>query len=348
MHFYLEAFCKLLEDNDIQTDIMSNFSYKNKKQYLPNVFVKSPVKKVINLFISYFKLLFAILRLKKNEYIILELYGIVLDIPLFLLGKLNRKRILVDVHEMMALDYKNPTLRKILYYLYKTCPNKIIAHSAKISNALSELSNKNNILFVPLFHYHVDLDYDIKNLGEDVINVFEHDSTYFLFFGNIRPSKGLHNLLAATELLTDDRIKIIIAGQDIFNKLQEYKESHVINNNVIAILRLINDDEMKYLFKKSHATLLPYESISQSAVLETAVNFKIPLITSNIDYFKTILGDFPSFGKYTDTTNPGVFVDSLIHFAEVDIKEEYYNESDMKKYYENDKFEAFIKDIRNL
>jgi glycosyltransferase involved in cell wall biosynthesis len=254
----------------------------------------------------------------------------------------------VDVHEMMALDYKNPTLRKILYYLYKTCPNKIIAHSAKISNALSEFSNKNEIIFVPLFHYHVDLDYDIKNLGEDVINVFENDSTYFLFFGNIRPSKGVHHLLAATELLKDDRIKIIIAGQDIFNKIQEYREAHVINENVISILRLINDDEMKYLFKKSHATLLPYESISQSAVLETAVNFKIPLITSDIDYFKTILSDFPSFGKRTDTTDPKVFVDSLIRFAQVDIKEQFYNKTDMEKYYESDKFDAFIKELKSL
>jgi glycosyltransferase involved in cell wall biosynthesis len=348
MNFYLEAFCKLLEDNEIQADILSNFGYKNKKQALPNIFEKSPLKKIFNLIVCYFKLFFAILRLKKGEFIVIELFGVIFEIPLFALARLSKKRVLLDVHEIMALDYKNNTLRKALHYCYRACHNKIIVHSVKISNALAALSNKSDILFVPLFPNFVDVNYDANELGGDLHGLFEDEATYFLFFGNIRPSKGIVDLLAATELLKSGRIKIIIAGQDIFNTIKEHKKTHLINESVVLILRLINDDEMKYLFTNSDVVLLPYESISQSGVLQSAVAFKKPLVTSDIPYFKEIINNLPSFGKYADTKNPQAFIDSLVHFAEVDIKEEFYSKADMEKYYESEKFDAFIKQLKDL
>jgi len=347
MNFYTDAFYKLLVEHNIQSEILSNFSHAGKKQQLPNIFVQSPVKKLLNLFLSYFKLLTTIIKLKKGDYVVILLYGVVLDIPLFLLSKLSRK-VIFDIHEIVALDYKNSFFKKTLYSLYRTCPNKFIVHSDKISKALTATGFKGQILFVPLFHYESDVIYNVANIADDVKNVFEDNARHFLFFGNIRPSKGIFDLLAAAELLKDDQIKIIVAGQDIFNKILEYQETHVISSNVKLILRLINDDEMKYLFAKCDMTLLPYEDISQSAVLETAVSFKIPLLTSNINYFKTIIANFPSFGKYTETTNPAIFANSLNQFASEDIKGEFYTEADVMKFHENDKFEAFIKELKEL
>src|ERR1700733_12293709 len=232
MNFYLEAFCKLLEDNEIQADIMSNFGYKNKKQSLPNIFEKSPLKKIFNLIVCYFKLFFAIIRLKKGEFIVIELFGVVFEIPLFILARISKKRVLLDEHEIMVLDYKNNTLRKALHYCYRTCHNKIIVHSDKIGNALAAIGNKSDILFVPLFPNFVDVNYDVNQLGDDLNHLFEDDASYFLFFGSIRPSKGINDLLAATVLMKGDRMKIIIAGQDIFNTIKEHKKTHVINDSV--------------------------------------------------------------------------------------------------------------------
>jgi len=347
MNFYLEAFYRLLDENDIQAEIISNFSHDNRKQQLPNIFEKSRVKKIVNLLRCYFKLISSMLRLKKDEYIVILVYGVVLDIPLFLLAKLS-KRVILDIHEIMALDYKNPTLRKILHYLYRTCPNKVISHSEKTSNTLSQLSLKSQILVVPLFNYYIDVNYDMKNIGKDIIDAFNDNATYFLCFGNIRPSKGIFDLLAATHLVKDKNIKIIVAGQDIFNKMDEYAATYGISDNVTLILKFINDDEMKFLFTKSQMTLLPYENISQSAVLESAVNFRIPLLTSDIVYFKTILSEFPSFGVCTNTKDPEVFANSIDHFAKEDLKREFYSKADVEKYRQKDKFDAFVKELKAL
>ena len=181
-----------------------------------------------------------------------------------------------------------------------------------------------------------------------MLDAIDDGSRHFLFFGNIRPTKGIVKLLAAAELLKDKSIKIIVAGQDIFNKIQEYKETHVISDNVVLILRLINDDEMKFLYSKSQVVLLPYEDVSQSAVLESAVNFKKPLLTSDIAYFKTILSNFTSFGRYTNTVDPVAFANSIVQFAGKDFEKEFYSKNDLERYRQKDKFDAFIKQLMAL
>lgn len=348
MNLYLEEFYKTTERNGIPTEILSNYNHQNKSQQLPNIFEGPGFKKVFNLLISYFKLVTLIIRLKKkDEYIVVLLYGTHLDIPLFLIGKFSKK-VVFDVHETMALDYKNPFLRKILYYFYRTCPNKIIAHSAKIKNILSELSQKADIITVPLFPNYTDPNYETKKIGEDVIKIFDDNNSFnYLFFGNVRPSKGVFDLLAATEILTDDNnINIIIAGQDIFNTIEEYKARYPIKNNVKLILRLLNDDEMKYLFINSNATLLPYNSVSQSGVLQTAASLKTPILTSDIPYFKGVINELPSFGKYTNTTDHENFRDVLISFAGEYNKKNFYTKADLEKYYQSDQYNAFAKRLK--
>jgi len=347
MNLYLEEFYKTAERNGIPTEILSNYSHQNKSPQLPNIFEGPAFKKVFNLLISYFKLISLIIRLKKGEYMIVLLYGTHLDIPLFLIGKFSKK-VVFDVHETMALDYKSPVLRKILYYFYRTCPNKIIAHSAKIKNILSELSNKADIVVVPLFPNYTDPNYEPKKIGQDVIKIFENNNSFnYLFFGNVRPSKGVFDLLAAAETLTDsNNINIIIAGQDIFNTIEEYKAKYPIKDNVKLILRLLNDDEMKYLFINSNATLLPYNSVSQSGVLQTAASLKTPMLTSDIPYFKSVIHELPSFGKYTNTTDHENFKDVLISFAQEYNERDFYTKADLEKYYQSDQYNAFANQLK--
>lgn len=346
MNLYLEEFFKTAERNCIHTEILSNYKHHNKKQQLPNIFEGPSIKRVFNLFLCYLKLIRVIVSLKRDEYVIVLLYGTHLDFPLFLIGKFSKK-VAFDVHETMALDYKNATLRKILYYFYKTCPNKIITHSEKIKNILSQLSPKADITTVPLFPNYTDPAYNIEKLRKDVTDIFEGNNTFnYLFFGNVRPSKGLLDVFAAAELLVDDNITIIIAGQDIFNSIGKYKTDHDIKSNIKLILRLLNDDEMKYLFTKCGATLLPYNSISQSGVLQTAASLKTPMLTSDILYFKDVFANLPSFGKCTETSDHENFKNELITFAGEVKKGGFYTKEDLEKYYQSDIYDRFVNHLK--
>jgi glycosyltransferase involved in cell wall biosynthesis len=344
MNFYSEAFYKFLDENKIETQIISNFSHNNKIA-LPNIFNKSKFKNIINLLSCYGKLFNYILNLNKENYIIIFVYGVVIDIPLILMARLS-KRVIIDIHEVIELRNKSAFLRSIFKILYKTSPNKVISHSKKTSAILTEFSYKKEAFSVPLFHYDVDVNYDIEKVSEDVINSLQSDSKNFLFFGNIIASKGVEDLLKANSLIEGSNVKIIIAGQDISNIISNYKIENVVAPNVQLILRYINDDELKYLFTKSDFILLPYSDISQSASVEMAIAFKKPILTSNIEYFKKIIDTYPSFGKYIDTKNHTVFSDNLLQLSQKSLIQTFYSTNDIEKYYKNDEFENFIKSFK--
>jgi glycosyltransferase involved in cell wall biosynthesis len=345
MNFYSEAFYKLLNENDIETEIISNFSHNSKKAALPNIFDRSKLRNIWNLMVCYFKLFYLTIKLKKESYIVVFVYGNIFDIPLMLIAKLNKK-VIIDIHEIIALRNKSTLLKKVFAFLYKTCHNKVIAHSEKISRALTEISYREKAFFVPLFRYSVDLNYDIKKVSDEVSGVFQDNSKRFLFFGNIIATKGVEDLLRAATA-THSNTKIVIAGQDISNIVYNYKTKNPISSNVQLILRHINDDELKFLFINCDFILLPYKDISQSASIEMAITFRKPILTSKIKYFKNIIDAYPSFGKYIDTEDPEIFSEYLIYYSQTHPGQSFYNTHDVKKYFKNDDFESFIRSIKD-
>ena len=344
MNFYSGAFYKFLDENEIETQIISNFSHNNKR-YLPNIFNNSKLKNIINLLVCYGKLFKYILNLKKENFIIIFVYGLKMDIPLILMARLS-KRVIIDIHEVIELRNKSTILRRVFNILYKSSPNRVISHSEKTNTILTEFSYKKEAFFVPHFHFDVDVNYDIKKVSQDVISSIQSNSKNFLFFGNIIASKGVEDLLKASSLIESADVKIIIAGQDIDSNIYNYKIENLIAPNVQLILRYINDDELKYLFTKSDFVLLPYSDISQSGSIEMAIAFKKPILTSNIVYFKKIIDAHPSFGKYIDTKDHIAFADSLVQLSQKPLNQAFYNTYDVEKYFRNDKFQNFIKSLK--
>jgi len=345
MNFYSEAFYEFLTKNGVETQIVSNFAHNNAKAFLPNIFISGKLKNIANLFICYIKLVRYILKLGKNDYIVVFVYGLVIDIPLLLLAKFS-KRVIIDIHEVISLDNKSGFLDNVFKFLYRTSPNKVISHSEKTDTVLGDIGYKHKAFFVPLFPYHINTEYDFEKVSEEVIYTFKSNLTYFLFFGNIRASKGITDLLSAIALVSDPNVQVVIAGQDVSGIINDYKKVNNVANNVNLITRHINDDELTYMFTKSNFILLPYDDISQSASIEVAITFKKPILTSNIKYFKTIIDLHPSFGEYFDTKNKTLFANKLMVYAQKKSDQLFYIDADIQKYFNADLINSFVSDIK--
>jgi hypothetical protein len=99
------------------------------------------------------------------------------------------------------------------------------------------------------------------------------------------------------------QFNFILAGNDpdqIIGRMLQSKGSGFITD-LKLLLRYITDYELSYLFSKVDYIFLPYKEISQSGVLEMAVNFRKPVITSSHSYFRDFLSRFPSFGFSADS-----------------------------------------------
>lgn len=115
---------------------------------------------------------------------------------------------------------------------------------------------------------------------------FSDDEFVLLFFGLIRPYKGLDLMIEALNgmELEADQIRPFVVGEFYMEKkavLAKINEGH--RNFYTIIDRFISDREMAEVLTLSDAMVMPYRSATQSGILANAINFKLPTIVSDLD-----------------------------------------------------------------
>jgi len=113
---------------------------------------------------------------------------------------------------------------------------------------------------------------------------------YMLFFGLIRPYKGLDLLIKAMSFKENikDNIKLLIAGE-VYSKEAYYTdliEKYHLNDKVIFHNRFIPDEEVKYYFSAVDLVVQPYKSATQSGVTQIAYHFDKPMIVTDVGGLK--------------------------------------------------------------
>lgn len=106
---------------------------------------------------------------------------------------------------------------------------------------------------------------------------------YLLFFGYIRPYKGLGILHDAIKTMGEalDGYKIVIAGKGDDSVLEEIKN----DDRFVLIPRFIPNRELVTMIKHAYAVVCPYLTMSQSGIPQTAFPFGTPIIASELDGF---------------------------------------------------------------
>jgi glycosyltransferase involved in cell wall biosynthesis len=115
-----------------------------------------------------------------------------------------------------------------------------------------------------------------------------------LFFGNLRPSKGLEYLVTAFQLIAPRHpgYRLIIAGeakkgseQYMWN-IQEAINGDISRNRVIQRIGFVPDIETEVYFKAADVLALPYTDIFQSGVLFMGYAYGLPAIASDVGSFR--------------------------------------------------------------
>lgn len=108
-----------------------------------------------------------------------------------------------------------------------------------------------------------------------------------LFFGLIRPYKGLDLLIDAVGRL-DDGYQLIVAGE-CYGSFEAYEaqiDASAARERIFVYNRYIRDEEIPLFFSAADALVLPYRSATQSGVVSVAYHYDLPMLS-------TPVGDFP-------------------------------------------------------
>lgn len=101
-----------------------------------------------------------------------------------------------------------------------------------------------------------------------------------LFFGHVRPFKGLDIALRAWPLL-HTRVTLVVAGEAWWKGEQQYRQLAKGLDNVRLDFRFIPDAEIATYFAACDVVLAPYRIEAQSGVALTALHFARPVIASD-------------------------------------------------------------------
>jgi glycosyltransferase involved in cell wall biosynthesis len=212
--------------------------------------------------------------------------------------KLLGKKVVLTAHNVNAGTRDgndspgNRLTLKIQYHL----ADHIFVHTEEMKRELMEGFGvrKGSVSIIPFGINNSVSDTDLTPVeAKQRLGITDSEKTV-LFFGAIRPYKGLEYLVAAFArfMATHDCCRLIIAGQAIkgcekyLDKIQQMINRDVNRDCVISKFEFIPDDETELYFKAADVAVLPYTQIYQSGVLFLAYRFGLPVIATDIGSFR--------------------------------------------------------------
>jgi glycosyltransferase involved in cell wall biosynthesis len=111
--------------------------------------------------------------------------------------------------------------------------------------------------------------------------------TTVLFFGTIRPYKGLEHLVTAFNALTEDEargLRLLIVGEtwEGWDLPLELARRSPHADRIEIVNRYVHDDEISGFFARADAVALPYTRSSASGPLHIAMAFGRPIVLTDV------------------------------------------------------------------
>lgn len=109
--------------------------------------------------------------------------------------------------------------------------------------------------------------------AREVLNITE-DQTVWLYFGNLRPYKGVEDLIEAFQTLKPAKTKLVIAGNPYQKEYASSLQQMASQSPDIQLeMRLIPDKELQYFFHAAHVVVLPFRHVLNSGTVLLAMSF---------------------------------------------------------------------------
>lgn len=210
--------------------------------------------------------------------------------------KLRRIPVVFTVHNVLPHE-KSILYKPLTHFLFKFIDHFIVHTSSNVKELSHRYTiSKDRISLIP----HGTLDFHLKkNINRDDIRNelgFQKNNKVILFFGAIRPYKGLDTLIRSfseiSKMLPDARL--LIAGK-LWGKWQPYHElmkSLNIIDFVTTQLEYIPSGNVYKYFTSSDLVVLPYHHFnSQSGIATTAIAFRKPLIVTRVGGLPDLVAD---------------------------------------------------------
>lgn len=228
---------------------------------------------------------------------------------------LGKQKILFTCHNVFP--HERFPLDKLLTRMTLKNGNYFIVHSIQDEKDLMSIQSKAILKRTVLPTYNA---FKMKNLtlndGREQLKL-DLSKKVLLFFGFIREYKGLKYLLKAMPIIIKQlsEVKLLIVG-DFAGDKEDYLEiikKLKLEDSVEIYDGYIPDEEVEQFFSATDLVVLPYESATQSGIVQIAYGFEKPVIVTNVGGLPEVVIDGKT-GYVVEPKNEVALADKVIKF----------------------------------
>lgn len=142
---------------------------------------------------------------------------------------------------------------------------------------------------------------------------FDADDHVLLFFGGIRPYKGVGELLDAFDAAAarDPRLRLVVAGAaKRLDPRDDLPQRCAGDPRITAVFDPVADEEIQFYFKAADSVVLPYRSVLNSGSFHLAVSYGRPVVAPRVGALRSLLD--PAYTVGYDPADPDGLTEALL------------------------------------
>lgn len=200
-------------------------------------------------------------------------------------------------------------------YAFMTVDGGIVQSDAVEKDFVALFPNKK---FINTPHPVYTIFGNILPKGEAKKELKLDDEKIILFFGYIRPYKGLDILIdAMPEILKKVKVKLVAVGEAYEDELKyrNHIEKLGLSENVILNTDYVPNNEVGKFFSAADVVVLPYKSATQSGIVQIAYNFNKPVIATDVGGLSEVVINEKT-GFIVEPNSPKKLAEAVIRFYE--------------------------------
>jgi hypothetical protein len=256
----------------------------------------------------------------------------------------GRAKIVTTIHEIYVEDEKKSILlrfhRNIMLRLIAKCSDKIIVHTEYARKLLEKKGlASEKVVIIPHGCYQHPRFLD-KELCKSKLSLEGKKVT--TIFGFINPIKGYKKILNILPLLNDEIVLLVAGGlpnpysREQWECFQLLKQKEKETGGKVKVTGYVKDEDLPVILNATDIMLFPYDRVLQSGVLNIALAYRIPTITSDLPYFRDVKKKYECIEIAKDELNfvekiKTLLTDKAIRNKLITNCQKYWNENNWEK-----------------
>ena len=219
-------------------------------------------------------------------------------IDVYILKYLLRAKLVWTIHNLYSHECAYPKMEKVIKNFFSKKVDAIICQckyaKKKFIKEFGAPENKIHIIshgFFKCFENQIS-----KEKARNHLNL-RSDDLVFLFFGSIRPYKGILHLIKSFKKLSRDKnVKLLIVGKPKNNQIKKDILNRIKNSpNIQPMLNFIAQDQIQIYINASDLIIFSYKKILTPGGIFLAMSFGKPVIAPRLGCIPELVNEKGAF-----------------------------------------------------